>query len=548
MNVSTAAVSRLLETSADILRVASEVLDHFDDLPEQFAKDHDSYCLWLINQLKQLAIAESFRKTLAQIGIDWMTLHYRTLHPREECSRYPEWIQIGIPIDDRLKPLEQELQVYTKGLKSPYIDFFSERILKSGEPVKILFHKGDDEELPVQINADIEMSKFKDGWICASESIVNVLMELTSGNKDQPDLYIDEISMCERAAPGFPDNMAKIFSFFSEKQKSKGQSLGNFRNATRATLLGLQNDSELFKLPRSIMLAPIHVANNSVGGIAYIGRTKVMYSLTPVVLSTLARTLLTGLRLREEALRELASLKHEALSKARADFIQNMSHKIHDPADVLWRQINESVKQLQGLEEDANQLRSAASEIIQAFAKKEVEAYFNCELDQENIWTLIEEAKSALIKQINETKIKLLIDEFDKDWDFCVDKPKIHQVLEELLTNALRYARSEIRISVERQDKLEKEEQSEMEYVFRISDDGSGIDPSVRSDIFKAGISGATGREGERRSHGYGLYFSRQIALKHNGKLDVNDEYQCGTQFVLRLPQKKSHTEKGGAS
>jgi len=71
-------------------------------------------------------------------------------------------------------------------------------------------------------------------------------------------------------------------------------------------------------------------------------------------------------------------------------------------------------------------------------------------------------------------------------------------------------------------------------YKFRISDNGNGIKPDIKPQIFEAGFT--TRKSG---GEGMGLNICKNIVTKYNGSLDVNSE-DGETTFVVTVPRKKS--------
>lgn len=70
-----------------------------------------------------------------------------------------------------------------------------------------------------------------------------------------------------------------------------------------------------------------------------------------------------------------------------------------------------------------------------------------------------------------------------------------------------------------------------LEILFR--DDGPGIDPSIRENLFERGVS--TGSEGK----GLGLYLTRRIIESENGSIELVDQEKQGCSFRIRLPFEK---------
>ncbi len=121
-----------------------------------------------------------------------------------------------------------------------------------------------------------------------------------------------------------------------------------------------------------------------------------------------------------------------------------------------------------------------------------------------------------------------IVPEFDGGVpEVMMDPDQIAQLLLNLLNNAAdaisETGRSggEIRVST-RSD--------ESEVLLIVSDDGAGIDPEVKDNLFKTKLS--TKREG----HGYGLITCAGIIESHNATVTVDSEPGEGSTFTIRFP------------
>jgi len=102
------------------------------------------------------------------------------------------------------------------------------------------------------------------------------------------------------------------------------------------------------------------------------------------------------------------------------------------------------------------------------------------------------------------------------------DERRLRELLRNLLENALRHARSTVRLRSTAGGRFAE---------ITVEDDGSGIDSEVRERIFER-FYRANGSEGL----GLGLAISRWIAYAHGGALTVCDADHGGAVFRLKLP------------
>jgi two-component system, OmpR family, sensor kinase len=93
-----------------------------------------------------------------------------------------------------------------------------------------------------------------------------------------------------------------------------------------------------------------------------------------------------------------------------------------------------------------------------------------------------------------------------------------------LITNAINYGRSNVRVSVSRDGES---------VAFRITDDGPGLEPNELDAVFEPGVRGAAAN-GEPGA-GLGLALARRLARIAGGDV-VAEDARAGGTFVARLP------------
>ena len=108
----------------------------------------------------------------------------------------------------------------------------------------------------------------------------------------------------------------------------------------------------------------------------------------------------------------------------------------------------------------------------------------------------------------------------------AIDADKIRQVLNNLLANAIRFAREDglIRVDVTRGDH---------EAVIAVTDDGCGIGTADQASLFQPFVQLRTRNDG---GAGLGLAICRRIAEAHGGRMSVESAPGAGASFRLHLP------------
>lgn len=115
------------------------------------------------------------------------------------------------------------------------------------------------------------------------------------------------------------------------------------------------------------------------------------------------------------------------------------------------------------------------------------------------------------------------------------DEERIHQVLVNLISNAIKYSPNANKIIVRTEDKKNR-------IIISVQDFGLGVSEPNKEKIFERFY---TGREKEKRSipgFGMGLYICKEIIKDHHGKLWVESKRGEGSTFFFMLP--KSNNDK----
>jgi signal transduction histidine kinase len=108
------------------------------------------------------------------------------------------------------------------------------------------------------------------------------------------------------------------------------------------------------------------------------------------------------------------------------------------------------------------------------------------------------------------------------------DSPKIEQVLNNLLGNALKFSEPGSQIEV----RLSREAEN---FQLSIKDEGPGMSVDEQSKLFKPFQRGHAGTQGEM-STGLGLVIVKRIVEGHGGKLWLESQVGAGTTFFVSIP------------
>jgi hypothetical protein len=112
------------------------------------------------------------------------------------------------------------------------------------------------------------------------------------------------------------------------------------------------------------------------------------------------------------------------------------------------------------------------------------------------------------------------------------DSDRLHQVISNLVANAVQYGGDDTRVSVV------AEEHGEV-VVLRVHNKGEHIPENALKRIFEPMVRQPTqdGSDTNRTGMGLGLYIVREIVTAHGGTIGVTSTEQDGTAFTVKLPR-----------
>jgi len=221
-----------------------------------------------------------------------------------------------------------------------------------------------------------------------------------------------------------------------------------------------------------------------------------------------------------------------AAAREKSDFLANMSHEIRTPLNgiigisELLSETDLSIGQkdyLETIRTSAYLLLDIVNDMLDfsklAAGKLELE-----EVDfdlREIIAKIIKLFTPQAFKKKNKLQFEIA---GDVPTDLCGDPARLRQVLNNLISNAVKFTengRILLRVSSEKDDFLR----------FEVSDNGIGIEPHKQKKIFEPFAQGDLSTTRQFGGTGLGLAISRQIVQMMSGEIGVESEPGRGSKF-----------------
>lgn len=236
----------------------------------------------------------------------------------------------------------------------------------------------------------------------------------------------------------------------------------------------------------------------------------------------------------------------EAASRAKSNFLANMSHQIRTPMNAIIGMANLlNSTSLNDVQEGYifNILKASESllTIINDILDFSIIDTNNVVLEESpyKLKALIGDIANVINLRVNESHLDLVIDiDPALPRKYIGDKLRIKQALLNILSNAVKYtSQGTILFSVSFR---EQSDTDTMLLVFTIKDSGQGIAQEDIATLFTAFNQIDFLKQNDIRGTGLGLAISKGLVDNMNGTIDVESTLGSGSTFTLTIPQKIS--------
>jgi signal transduction histidine kinase len=246
---------------------------------------------------------------------------------------------------------------------------------------------------------------------------------------------------------------------------------------------------------------------------------------TAIPLFAISLMIYVGSWARQRHIDQLAQLNHE-LDARNQEMKIYASLLVHDLGNDIQQILMNSELAAQLLETDPTNAREhlltsisiekKMSALLKVFSEPQITI-------QSDIVSLIENIADEAERTYRNLKVCVKADE--QGHTYGVVSRLIPMVFTNLLQNCALHAGENPVANVEIVSNLENLE-------IRVIDNGPGVDPTIRQNLFEKGISGT-----KHTGSGMGLYLVKQIIEIHNGEIILLDEHECeGCGFRIILP------------
>lgn len=231
----------------------------------------------------------------------------------------------------------------------------------------------------------------------------------------------------------------------------------------------------------------------------------------------------------KQRMEDFQMLKEKEIYETKINFFINLVHEIRTPLTLiklpLEKLLEESdSKYLSVIDRNVNYLLETTNQLLD-FQKMESGIY-NMNLKTCHIKELTEHVCQQFVASAELKNITLTFHFPEEEIVVVSDKDKINKVLVNLITNAIKYARSQIEVKLYT---------AGTDFGICVSDDGPGIPAKEREKIFEPFYQVQDSKPAQTGT-GIGLAFSKTLVESLNGSLNIEDSAWGGSSFILLLP------------
>ncbi len=186
----------------------------------------------------------------------------------------------------------------------------------------------------------------------------------------------------------------------------------------------------------------------------------------------------------------------------------------------------DKTRYINAITEDINELDLLLEELLSYARFDQKDLQLNPSLIKIIPW--INNSMEKLMPLAGNKELRYLVKDIKVDETNHFEPRLLSRVLDNLVQNGLRYAKSKVKVTFKRDDDI---------YLLIVEDDGEGIPEDKRDNIFDAFSRIDASRDRASGGFGLGLAIVDRIAKAHKGSVSVQSSYLGGARFEVRIPK-----------
>ncbi len=246
------------------------------------------------------------------------------------------------------------------------------------------------------------------------------------------------------------------------------------------------------------------------------------------------------------ALIDNARKEAERAFEEKNEFLENMSHEIRNPLQSIIGNIKileqnqkneQQIPFINSLKFSAEQLKSLVTDVLDYAKIKKNQVHLEPE------WTNLAQFSEELLKGLNYLanssgiKLSYIAPQDFSELTFLVDRTRLYQIVNNLLTNAIKFSKDKGAVNFV----ISYQNESKEKIRFQIEDNGEGIGKENLKRILERNYA-----TNYTTGAGLGLTIVQELLKLHKSELNVDSELGVGSRFYfdLELPNQISQSNQ----
>lgn len=237
-------------------------------------------------------------------------------------------------------------------------------------------------------------------------------------------------------------------------------------------------------------------------------------------------------------MKRLNDEKEKELYNAKIDFFTNIAHEIRTPLSLIIGPLEYLMKTtsinnaygeyLSIIEQNYKRLYALVTQLLD-FRKVDSGAY-KLSYDSYRVKDTIAKVTCIFELSTRQKKISIDISSIPEKMTMVTDEEAFTKIISNLLSNALKYAKSTISVTAAENDS---------EIIITVTDDGIGITDQEKTKIFDAFYQVKNNSELNKLGIGIGLHMTRSLIQLMNGNIEANDrkDGKSGAAISVHFPK-----------
>ena len=241
----------------------------------------------------------------------------------------------------------------------------------------------------------------------------------------------------------------------------------------------------------------------------------------------------------QQEIERLNAAKEREVREARLNFFTMIAHEIRTPVSLIIGPLEKIMKKgapsddMKVIDRNAHRLLELVNQLLD-FRKVEQQSLV-MHFAPQNIHELMHSVCERFVPTFEQGGRRFTVSYPDEHFTAIIDKEAVTKVISNLLTNANKYTKDDVRLTCVVEPDSEH-------FRIAVSDNGVGVREEDRQRIFEPFYQAEDNKPGT----GIGLNIVKNIVERHGGTILVESELGKGSTFTVVLPVRQKEVEEAG--